>query len=115
MCAVDSVDKVVVTCLIVNIHANLFARLVFVLTPLIDASLSIRLALRLQLSISGACHQHINVAFNLLRSGPVNLAVLLSTLNSVHFRIEFIAASLAARHLIHIARSPQRLSVGTGS
>jgi hypothetical protein len=111
---VDSIDNTILASLKVNIHANIFTALVFGFTPLIDASLSICLARSLQLIISGTCHQHIDVAFNLLSGGPVDLAVLLRTLHPVHLIVKLDAAAFAACHLIHVASCPESLSVRTG-
>jgi hypothetical protein len=115
MCGVDSINEVVVAGLEVNVHANVVARIVLVLAPLVDACLSILLALGFQLLISWARHEHIDIALNLLGGGPIDLSVLLGTLHPVHFSIKFDAASSAACHLIHIASCPHSLSVSTGA
>jgi hypothetical protein len=111
MCGVHAIDDAVLASFKVHIRANFFTRLVLVLTPLIDASLSICLTLCLQLCIGWARHEHIDVAFDLLGGRPIDLSVLLGALHPVHFFIKMVTASFAASHLVHIACCPESLSV----
>jgi hypothetical protein len=113
MRGVDSVDDIVVTTFKIDIHAHFFTRFVLILAILVDTSLSVLLALCLQLLISWACHEHVNVAFNLLRRGPINLSILLRTLHTVLLIMKLDAASVAAGHLVHVAGCPESLSVST--
>jgi hypothetical protein len=66
MCCVNTIDEIVITSFKIDIHAHFRALVVLGLTPLADASFSIFLASGLQLLISGARHDDVDEALNLL-------------------------------------------------